>query len=122
MVGGLTTGDSRGYSSLAHEIIGGGLNAGVYTRGVFSLQSKDARFGAQRRKKTAPTLLCVPDADKAQSDTHADIARTYNVDPATISRLAAPSEALGAPPSGHAPRSNHPRCLFATLARVGNEI
>ena len=29
MVGGLTTGDSRGYSSLAHEIIGGGLNAGV---------------------------------------------------------------------------------------------
>ena len=49
MVGGLTTGDSRGYSSLAHEIIVGGLNAGVYTRGVFSL--KDARFGAQRRKK-----------------------------------------------------------------------
>jgi len=86
------------------------------------LQSKDARFGAQRRKKTAPTLLCVPDADKAEGETQADIARTYNVDPATISRLAAPSEALGAPPSGHAPRSNHPRCLFATLARVGNEI
>jgi hypothetical protein len=121
-------------------MVGGGANYGGF-EGVFvpsprnhrwwvecrclhsrRLQSKDARFGAQRRKKTAPTLLCVPDADKAQSDTHADIARTYNVDPATISRLAAPSEALGAPPSGHAPRSNHPRCLFATLARVGNEI
>ena len=37
--GGLTTGDSRGYSSLAHEIIGDGLNAGVYTRGVFSLRT-----------------------------------------------------------------------------------
>src|SRR5262249_32612039 len=37
----------------------------------------------------------------------------------TQARSPSPSEALGAPPSGHAPRSNHPRCLFATLARVG---
>jgi len=83
-------------------------------------QERGVRFGRPRK-------LTAHQRDEAlqrlrQGETQADIARTYNVDPATISRLAAPSEALGAPPSGHAPRSNHPRCLFATLARVGNEI